>query len=170
MTTEELRKKNRDKMQKWRANLSEEKCLQIKLKRQEWDSKNKASVSEKRKARYQKRREIELALGREYKKKNKESVDAKVREYHKAHPELLAEINAMRRAARMKATPKWLSEAHRREIRALYGESKARGGSLWHVDHIVPLQGKTVSGLHVPWNLQLLPASENLRKKNYHAT
>jgi transposase-like protein len=67
-----------------------------------------------------------------------------------------------RRAALRRATPKWLSKADRRAIKHIYANRPIG----YHVDHIEPLQGKDVCGLHVPWNLQYLPARRNICKGN----
>lgn len=73
---------------------------------------------------------------------------------------------AARRAAQMKRTPPWADAA---AIKAVYDEAarvaKATGAPM-HVDHIIPLRGRTVSGLHVHYNLQILPGLENLSKGN----
>jgi hypothetical protein len=64
-----------------------------------------------------------------------------------------------RHASKMNRTPKWLTKEQRTEIRSFYLRAtklSKETGILYHVDHIVPLQGKTVSGLHVPWNLQVM--------------
>lgn len=75
-----------------------------------------------------------------------------------------------RRGARKKdATPPWLTDRQNQEIISIYKEA-ARLSVLTrikhHVDHIIPLKGENVCGLHVPWNLRPLPASENLSKHN----
>jgi len=71
-----------------------------------------------------------------------------------------------RQAAQLQRTPPW---ADMSAIAEFYVEAKRLEeltGIQFHVDHIVPLQGELVSGLHVPANLQLLPAHENLSKSN----
>jgi hypothetical protein len=68
-------------------------------------------------------------------------------------------------------TPPWLTTKQLLEIQDFYIRAKIAEdftGEKWHVDHIIPLRGKTVSGLHVPWNLQLLPALKNISKGNKH--
>lgn len=77
--------------------------------------------------------------------------------------------SANRRAAKLNATPKWLTKEEHQQIEEFYQISQAfklYTGQDYHVDHIVPLQGENVCGLHVPWNLQVLEASENIRKSN----
>ena len=78
-------------------------------------------------------------------------------------------ITAKRNAFKLQRTPVWLTKEHYEQIADFYKKAKkldALTGVKHHVDHIVPLQGKNVSGLHVPWNLQILTAVENCSKRN----
>lgn len=69
---------------------------------------------------------------------------------------------ASRRARQKQAQPYWLGVEHLSKIREIYRTCPIG----WEVDHIIPLNGKEVCGLHVPWNLQHLPSQENLKKGN----
>ena len=65
--------------------------------------------------------------------------------------------------------PKWVDKDHMWLIKEVYELAQIRTkefGFPWHVDHIIPLQGELVSGLHVIENLQVLPGVENIKKKN----
>ncbi len=76
---------------------------------------------------------------------------------------------AKRRATKLKATPPWLSDTHQAHIHRTYNLCRIVSeatGEKYHVDHIVPLQGESVCGLHVPWNLRVIPAKANIRKGN----
>jgi hypothetical protein len=71
-----------------------------------------------------------------------------------------------RRLAKLNRIPSW---ADLQKIDEIYVECARRTeetGIAHHVDHEIPLRGKLVSGLHVHWNLRILPAGENLRKSN----
>lgn len=74
-----------------------------------------------------------------------------------------------RRASKMQRTPLWLTADDLWMIGQAYELAALRTklfGFGWHVDHIIPLQGKRVSGLHTPNNLQVIPAQDNMRKSN----
>ncbi len=78
------------------------------------------------------------------------------------NPAKIAAKSARQRAAKLERIPPWLTKQHWDEIEQIYEHRPPDH----HVDHIIPLQGETVSGLHVPWNLQYLTAPENLSKGN----
>jgi 5-methylcytosine-specific restriction endonuclease McrA len=76
---------------------------------------------------------------------------------------------AKRRASLMCRTPSWLTEDQHNQINAFYWLAKLQQeltDTKYEVDHIVPLQGKTVCGLHVPWNLQVITMEQNRQKAN----
>jgi hypothetical protein len=72
---------------------------------------------------------------------------------------------AKRRAVKLNACPQWLSSCQKEEIKLVYAHARILGED-YQVDHIIPLQGENVCGLHVPWNLQILPAKVNASKGN----
>lgn len=80
-------------------------------------------------------------------------------------------LREKRRAAELSATPAWLTKEHFEEIEEIYKSSRelSRTTRIKHeVDHIVPLQGRDVCGLHVPWNLKPIPSSVNRSKGRSH--
>lgn len=80
-----------------------------------------------------------------------------------------AAMNMARYAGKKKRTPRWLTEADHETMRGKYAMAALMTklvGVPYHVDHILPLHGETVSGLHVPWNLRVLRGTENLSKGN----
>ena len=106
---------------------------------------------------------------RAYRHKRAKAATITRREWLNRNPGLNAAYVAARKAARLCATPTWLTTEDHELMRFLYAEAAQMSKDLgikFHVDHIVPLRGKTVCGLHVPWNLRVIAASKNLSKHN----
>lgn len=138
-----------------------------------------------RKPKYASEEERQLAwkeAKRRYEVRNKEVIAAKKAVWYAANKEHLADARrtarkrhyerhraecieyVRRRTGKIKQAERLLSVSERAEVQAMYDFCRIFPG--FEVDHITPLNGKTVSGLHVPWNLQVLLVSENRRKHN----
>jgi hypothetical protein len=145
----------------------------------------KVCESERSKAKTQRNRNARLAKAKQWRDANKDKQTAATQAWRKSNPERTAamyrywaernrdKVNAnwmKRDAAKKSRTPSWLTEDDYWMIEQAYDIAAKRKEALgisFHVDHIVPLQGKTVSGLHVPWNLQVIPAKLNQQKSNH---
>lgn len=117
-----------------------------------------------------------LASNRKYQERNKEKIKASrkvdkeaVKAWKKANRHKLTALQVKRESAKLQRTPKWLTINHFQQIEIFYKQAyelTKQLGVQMDVDHIVPLQGKNVSGLHVPWNLQVIPHAQNMSKGN----
>lgn len=97
-----------------------------------------------------------------YRKINDEKIKRYSKKYFKEHRrESLAHV-IKRRAALLQRIPKWLTPEQLQQIIGFYTNCP-KG---MEVDHIYPLQGKYVSGLHHPDNLQYLTKTQNRKKHN----
>lgn len=114
-------------------------------------------------------------------KKNRAAANARNRKYAETHREELALKNALwaknnpgkntaksarRRAAELRATPIWADQARITRAYELAASIRVEHGIDCHVDHIIPLQGRNVCGLHVHDNLQIISSKANRAKSN----
>lgn len=134
------------------------------------DHKRKMSDSKRdHAAEYQRNKEQRRKQALQYYYADVQKSREKQRQRQKRNLHVSAANQAKRRSAKLQRTPAWLSSDDMWFIREAYELAQLRTrqfGFAWHVDHIFPLQGKFVSGLHVPSNLQVIPGRDNIAKNN----
>ncbi len=131
--------------------------------------KNSPATSEYNKKYHSEHRDFLNSKTRDWRSQNRDYVNFYKRVYRKSNPDKHAVLDANKNAKRQLRFPKWLSDSDLEIIADFYNRARTLSsttGVKHQVDHIVPLNGKNVSGLHVPWNLQILTAYENNCKNN----
>jgi hypothetical protein len=115
---------------------------------------NPEKEKERKRLEYYKHREKHLATKKEYRKNNRGKINA---------------LNSANKKRIRQAIPKWVDKEHKKRIKELYELAELRTrmfGYAWHVDHIIPIKGDNVCGLHVAENLRVIIGKENISKKN----
>lgn len=127
---------------------------------------SKAASYQKHKEAYKERRKEQ---GRRLYAKKREEILEKKRIWRGSNRHAVQAQTAKRRSSKINATPSWLTDRQYLEIKSFYLTATVATkttGIKHHVDHVIPLRGKLVCGLHVPWNLMVVTAKENLSKGN----
>ena len=109
------------------------------------------------------------ASNKKYLAKHRDKVLARQKKHREKFPEKVAAKSAKRRAAELERIPSWSNDDDLKAIRKIYARCKKINeltGVEHHVDHVIPLQGENVSGLHHSTNLAIIPAALNLSKNN----
>jgi len=135
----------------------------------EWHNINRERSRANRKKFYQANIENERAKARVWQIEHPEYTKNYMRTWSVKNSAKLAAKQRRRAAMKVSAAPSWLTAIHHAQIQEMYDIAEARTvqtGVKHHVDHIHPLKGRNFAGLHVPWNLQVLTAFDNISKKN----
>ncbi len=116
-----------------------------------------------------KNRDRALESQRQWRTKNKEKANQSRRKWERENPGKRNAQTLLRIARKLQATPKCQPKEKLKEIENIYilaKELQWLSESRLCVDHIIPLRGENVSGLHVSHNLQILPLAMNCSKSN----
>lgn len=103
---------------------------------------------------------------RNWRDKNLERDRSNSRDWQRNNRNRVRVLVAERTAARKNRTPPWCDTAAVRAFYEIAARVSACTGIRFSVDHIEPLRGKRASGLHVPWNLRVMPLRANIAKGN----
>lgn len=135
----------------------------------EYRVKNKEKLKEYSKKYCKENSEARKSYSKQWRKDNLERAREYDKQYALNNRAKLSAKESRRNAKKVKATPKWLTKEHLTEIDQMFQDCRDvewLSDSKLEVDHIIPLRGKNVCGLHVPWNLQVLPKVYNTIKNN----
>lgn len=108
-----------------------------------------------------KNREKERLRAAKYREENRDKIRLKAKEYRIKNKDAISAKDGARKA-RNRAKKGKIHLQFKDEISLIY--AKRDPGQ--QVDHIIPINGENITGLHVPWNLQILNAAENNSKNN----
>jgi len=133
-----------------------------------WVKANPEKVKAKRRTYYRKHAEVERSKYSAYRKSNPEKVRACKARWRRRQIGYNTAQWAARKARKNRATPPWSDIKTINSIYRAAREMQEKTGERYHVDHIVPLKSKLVCGLHVPANLQIIPAQKNMTKQNFY--
>lgn len=139
-----------------------------KIKEYEKSSIRKEKANKRSKL-YAKENKDKINKRRRNSKKHYEWQKEYFKEYRKQNKAILTSNSERYEAIKDSRVPKWLTEIQLIEIDIFYKNAVLKTketGIQYSVDHIIPLRGKIVSGLHVPWNLQIISMQENRIKSN----